>query len=417
MKILKSIAMLLLLVATGCTESYQNEIGTPYRGWIEGEFEIHHIHTGMGEANFIIMPDGTSMLIDAGDLGPNQPEWERPKVYPPIAKCEHHPGKVIANYILQTNPHAKNVDYFLSSHFHDDHLCRAREGARMTEGRNPDYPLSGVAEAGELLRFGKFFDRGYPNYDYPQPINTPVADYFKAFVAYHTREFGAVQEEFKVGQLNQITLNHDPDRYDRLFSIRNIAANGEVWSGNGTETIRYYDLNPENITGKQNENTKSIALRFDYGNFSYFTGGDIARTLLDAEGNAINIEAKAGEACGEVDVCKSNHHAYRDAMTEEFLAAVKADHFVTCAWDIFHTKPEVMERMLSHSEGMIFQQFVWPEFLEQHLGSEWIKRLYTAGGHIVVKAFDRGNQYIIYILDSSNEQMIIKDVFGPYDAD
>lgn len=32
--------------------------------------EIHHIYTGRGECVFCIFPDGTNMLIDAGDIGP-----------------------------------------------------------------------------------------------------------------------------------------------------------------------------------------------------------------------------------------------------------------------------------------------------------------------------------------------------------
>lgn len=415
MKSLKIVLGFVLLCSTVYAGT-KNEVGKPYKGWKQGEFDIHHIHTGMGEANFLIMPDGTSMLIDAGDLGPNKPEWERPKVYPPIAECEHHPGEYIARYILRVNPHKERVDYFLSSHFHDDHLCKVREGLKKTEGRNPDYHLTGVTEVGEYLRFGKFYDRCYPDYDYPLVASNSLIDCYRAFVQYHIREFGATQEAFKVGQLNQIALTHRPKAFANSFAIRNIAANGEVWSGKGSETTRYYDLNPKNITGKQNENTKSIVLRIDYGSFSYYTGGDIVRTLLDEEGNPVNIEVKAGKACGEVDVCKTNHHAYRDSMKEEFLKAVNADHFVSCAWDIWHTQPAIMERMLNHTDGMIFHQFVWSEFLKDYRDAEWMKRLYKDGGHIVVKAFDKGRKYAIYILDSSNEKMIVKAVFGPFDA-
>ncbi|MBQ7341669.1 MAG: hypothetical protein IJW42_00240 [Alistipes sp.] len=415
MKALKIVAGFILLCSTAIAGT-KNEVGKPYKGWKQGEFDIHHIHTGMGEANFLIMPDGTSMLIDAGDLGPNKPEWKRPKVYPPIAECEHHPGKYIARYVLRVNPHHERVDYFLSSHFHDDHLCKVREGLQKSEGRNPDYHLTGVTEVGEYLRFGKFYDRGYPNYNYPLAINSDFVNCYRRFVQYHSREYGATQEEFKVGQLNQIALTHRPKAYAKLFSIRNIAANGEVWSGKGTETTRYYDLNPKNITGKQNENTKSIVLRFDYGDFSYYTGGDIVRTLLDESGSPVNIEVKVGEACGEVDICKTNHHGYRDSMKEEFLNAVNADHYISCAWDIWHTQPAVMERILSHTKGMFFHQFVWSEFLENYHNAEWMKRLYKDGGHIVVKAFDKGRKYMIYILDSSNEEMIVKAIFGPFSA-
>lgn len=405
-----------MLVTASCV-SVKNEVGKPYEGWREGEFDIHHIHTGLGEANFFIMPDGTTMLIDSGDLGPNDPEWESPKVFPPIPECEFHPGKYVARYILRVNPNGENVDYFMSSHFHDDHLCNALSGAEMTQGRNPDYVLSGVAETGEYINFGKFFDRGYPRYDYPVIIDDPHIENYKDFVAFSVKEKGAVQEEFKVGEVNQIALNRNPKKYSSLFSIRNLAANGEVWTGNAVETIRYYDLNSENKDRNQNENTKSIALRFDYGSFSYYSGGDISGGLKNERGEFVNLEVKVGEACGEVDICKTNHHAYKDAMKEGFVKAVNPDHYVSCAWDIWHTQPELMERMLARTDGMIFHQFVWPEFLEEHKSASWYDRLYKEGGHIVVKAYDKGRSYKIYILDSSNEDMIVKDVFGPFSAE
>ena len=414
MKFFRILPLLLLCAVEG--KAFQGEIGKPYKGWKNGEFDIHHIHTGMGEANLFIMPDGTSMLIDAGDMGPNNPAWKMPKVFPPIAECEFHPGKYVARYVLRVNPHGKTVDYFMASHFHDDHICKVREGLEMTQGRNPDYHLTGVTEAGEYLTFGAFFDRGYPDYNYPLPIDNPDMECYRDFISYHKRTYGAVQEEFKVGSLNQIELKHNPKRYRKLFSIRNLAANGVVWNREDDTLTRYYDLNPKNITGKQNENTKSIALRIDYGPFSYYTGGDIVRKLLDAEGNPVNIEEKVGEACGRVDICKTNHHAYKDAMTEGFLKAVKPKHYISCAWDIWHTQPVNMERMLSESDGMIFHQFVWPKFLEKYHDADWYNRLYTKGGHIVVKVFDKGRKYLIYILDSSNEEMIVKEIFGPFNS-
>lgn len=404
-----------LAVLCSCTGN-QNECGKPYKGWKNGEFDIHHIHTGMGEANFFIMPDGTSLLIDSGDMGPNA-QWDIQKVFPPIPDAEYHPGKYVAQYIMRVNPRAEKVDYFLSSHFHDDHLTNATAGAELTEGRNPDYVLSGVAETGEYIRFGRFFDRGYPDYDYPLAVADTHVTNFRNFVSYHCGQYGAVQEEFKVGALNQIAMLYGPAKYDKAFSVRNIARNGEIWTGEGLETVRWYDQNPQNKGPRQNENTKSMVLRFDYGPFSYYTGGDVAGSLRDAEGNAVNIEVKAGEACGEVDVCKTNHHAYKDAMKEDFIKAVNARHYVSCAWDIWHTQPELMDRMLKRPDAMIFHQFVWPDLLKDHVDADWYSRLYTKGGHIVVKAYDKGRQYKIYVLDDTNEDMIVKDVFGPFKAD
>ncbi len=38
--------------------------------WQSGYFDIHHINTGRGNSTFFIFPDGTTMLLDAGDLNP-----------------------------------------------------------------------------------------------------------------------------------------------------------------------------------------------------------------------------------------------------------------------------------------------------------------------------------------------------------
>src|SRR5690554_6729158 len=40
----------------------------PLPAWEKGYLDIHFINTGRGDAAFIVMPDGSSLLVDAGDL-------------------------------------------------------------------------------------------------------------------------------------------------------------------------------------------------------------------------------------------------------------------------------------------------------------------------------------------------------------
>lgn len=40
-------------------------VGQTLPAWTEGCLDIHHINTGRGESAFYILPDGTTMLIDA----------------------------------------------------------------------------------------------------------------------------------------------------------------------------------------------------------------------------------------------------------------------------------------------------------------------------------------------------------------
>ncbi len=45
-----------------------NIIAQKLPDWEEGMMDIHHINTGRGDAAFLILPDGTTFLIDAGDM-------------------------------------------------------------------------------------------------------------------------------------------------------------------------------------------------------------------------------------------------------------------------------------------------------------------------------------------------------------
>lgn len=403
----------LFLLSCGPTD----KVGEPYRGWKSGELDIHHIYTGRGEANLYIFPDATTMLVDAGDHQATVPMTD------PKPDLSRRGGEWVARYIERVNPHGTDVDYFMLSHFHDDHMGAADLDVPVTEGRGEDYKLVGVADVGETIRFGQFFDRGYPNYNYPVEINRDShIDNFLKFTNYHKKQFGATQEQFKVGALNQIAMKYNAKKYSDLFSIRNIAANGEIWSGEGENTIRYYDMNPENTASAGNENTKSMAFRIDYGPFSYFAGGDVTGNLKNAEGEKVNIEAKAGEACGQVDVSKCSHHAYLDSMHPDFLRAVKAKAYIDCVWDQYHTQESIISRVLSQDiykgERMFYTQYIVEKARKEHAGKDWYENgVCPYDGHIVVKAYDKGRKYKIYRLSAEDEQMIVQAIYGPFDAE
>lgn len=393
-----------LLCLTNCISSYEKE----YPGWKSGEMDIHHIHTGRGEANFIIFPDGTSMLIDAGD-------WD-PKDYPKM--CDARPdssrraGEWITRYIKRVNPFDNNVDYLMISHFHNDHTGDCTNPAQTTHNRNPNYVLTGIAEVGENIHFKKVFDRGYPDYNYPVFFDDPDLENYRAFIKYKVSQDKLKQERFNVGECNQIKLLKEPEKYNKLFFIQNLCANGEIWNGNDSTTIRLYDLNPANLTNWQNENTKSIGIRISYGAFDYYTGGDLSGLLLNTDNTTIDIEEKVASICGPVDVCKVNHHGYIDAMTSGFIDNIQAQNYIIPVWDREHIQPSVMRRMLSFGQQKsinIYPTDFPPVLREKYKNQEWIKSVCKNEGHVVVKVYDSGRQYKIYVLSSDNEKMEIKE--------
>lgn len=405
-------------IALILSQSVYSQTEERYKGWKKGELDIHFIYTGRGEATLYIFPDGTSMLVDAGDH-----QASVPMTYPK-PDLSRRGGEWVARYIERVNPAGCEVDYMMLSHFHNDHSGSVTLDAPTTKGRTPDYKLVGIADVGETIKFKNFIDRGFPNYNYPTPINDIHTENYKNFVRWQKQKFGAKQEAFKVGAKNQIKLQKRPAKYAKIFSIQNIAANGEIWNGDEQgSTTRYYDLHPDNTKNSGNENTKSIAFRVDYGPFSYFSGGDISHGVKDADGKNINLEAKAGEACGEVDVCKCNHHAYLDAMHPDFLKHINAQVYINPVWDQYHTQPAIISRMLNQEElsrkpnatpTMFLTQCIVDEARQTHSAEEWMKRIDPYNGHIVVKIYNKGRKYKIYRLSADDEDMKIQAVYGPF---
>ena len=410
---MRNLTLLLSLFLISC--GAKDIVGEPYRGWKSGELDIHHIYTGRGEANLYIFPDATTMLVDAGDHQATVPMTD------PKPDLSRRGGEWVARYIERVNPHGVNVDYFMLSHFHDDHMGSTALDVPLTQGRGEDYKLVGLTDVGETIHFNKFFDRGYPNYNYPVEISNADVDNYLKFIKYHKKQYGAVQEQFKLGALNQIIMKYNAEKYSDLFSIRNLAANGEVWSGEEGKTTRYYDLHPDNTASAGNENTKSLAFRIDYGPFSYFAGGDVTGNLKIANGEKVNIEAKVGEACGVVDVSKCSHHAYLDALHPDFLRNVKAKAYIDSVWDQYHTQESIISRILSQDiyegERMFYSQYIVEKARKEHAGKEWYDNgVCPYDGHIVIKAYDKGRKYKIYRLSAEDEQMIVQAIYGPFDS-
>ena len=388
-----------------------------FPAWQEGEMEIHHIYTGRGESNFMIFPDGTSLLVDVGDWDPS----DYPKMCEPLPDASRRAGSWVARYVNRVNPHQNEVDYLLVSHFHNDHTGDSTLPVPRTEDQDPNYALVGITEAGQSLRFGHVLDRGYPDYQYPLPIQDPDVTNYRAFLQNQQRQYGLQQEPFVVGQENQIALQHDRSKYQSRFSIRNLAANGEVWTGPTGETRCFYDLNEANLDPqRQNENTKSIALRIAYGPFRYYCGGDISGQLLDEKGQLVNVEEQVALACGPVDVCKTNHHAYKDAMTEGFIRHTQARQYVIPVWDYEHIQPAVIQRMVSETpasdDPVVFPTCLPQQLQAQYAAEPWMQSVAPVSGHVVIKVFDEGRKYRIYVLSACDERMQVQRVYGPYES-
>ena len=399
-----------------------HEIGRPYVGWREGELDLHFIETGVAESAFYVLPDGTTALVDAGDRDPTTHQ----NGFPIVPDASRRSGEWVARYIERVCPGLETIDYVVASHFHRDHVGDSTlEVPFKGLGGDGDYKLTGIPEVGERYRFGTAFDRAYPDYDRPIPCVSPVREYrdnLVKFWDYAEEKLGLKREKFEVGALDQLKLVHAPEKYD--FHIRNICANGVIWNPGEGRAIDYFERYPLTRELNNSENTRenmlSIAFVAQYGAFRFYTGGDVMGVATRDDGTTFELEPLVGQAAGPVDVCKANHHSYKNAMKPGFVNAVAPRVFVVCAWNADHFQDVTATTMCDDSDSgypgprVICPTRVCQERLAQTPGRPWRRQLVETGGHIVVKAYDGGSTYKVYYLTSQDESMTVKLVLGPF---
>ena len=117
------------------------EVGQVLPAWSEGEIDIHFINTARGECCFYILPDGTRLLVDAGDLG-DASRWTHKEIMPAVPSAEKRPAEWIARYIEHfSKPIGKELylDYAMITHFDTDHYGRLDHLAIEVEGKPYKY--------------------------------------------------------------------------------------------------------------------------------------------------------------------------------------------------------------------------------------------------------------------------------------
>ena len=365
----------------------------PLPPWTPGTLDIHTINTGRGDSTLLILPDGTSLMIDAGDGGSSGPP--RGTVAKPNAS--RPAGEWLARYARHMLRHDAQpaLDYFLLTHFHSDHM-------------------NGIPDLARHIPIRRILDRGWPSYDWPRPITEAG---FAAYRNFINESAGIPKQRFAAGPNDQFTLLRDRARFPN-FEIRNVAVNGEVWTGVATNTVKTYppleSLKPDEYP---RENPLSCALRVSYGPFDYFNGGDLSGDEVGAEPWR-DMETPVAKAIGPTDVIKLNHHGNQDSTTAFFLRTVRPRVFLIPVWSSDHPGQTVLTRLYSERiypgprDGFAINMLE----ANKHVIGPLLSRLKSDQGHIVVRVAPGGASYRIYILDDSAETYAVKAEFGPYES-
>lgn len=370
--------------------------GARLSAWTPGCLDIHHIATGRGSATLVIMPDSTSMLIDAGATSNGLDVSAAPK-----PDATRRPGEWIARYAqrhLQATGR-QQLDYLLVTHLHPDHTGDV--GDTSPPSAQGPYRLSGVTDVAEMLPVGLLVDRGYPSYDFPVKPAGRYAENYYAFVQSRVQR-GLGVARIRAGRADQLTMRSGA----APFSIRTVAANGNVWTGSGDGTRSLFPpLATLARADYPDENVCSIALKISLGKFSYFTGGDLTSYTYDGDQPWRDVLGAAATVAGPVNVATADHHGMFDGLSANVVRSLRPRAWVIPGWHLAHPDMLQMERMLSQRLYPGPRDIYATSLMAaNHLANGRLTRqLRSRDGHVVVRVAPDGATYTVYVTDNGDE--------------
>ncbi|MGC1302860.1 MAG: MBL fold metallo-hydrolase [Caulobacteraceae bacterium] len=391
--------------------------------WSNGYLDIHHISTGRGNAAYIVMPDGTSMLIDAGEADQEFIKAVAPlKAFPARPNADHSAGYWIADYIREFAPRDRPValDYALITHFHTDHIGTLLASSPMSP--TGAYQEVGITEVADLIPIKTLVDRAAPDYKVPVDLrmcresnNEKSLQNYLKMVAYRERQ-GQPVVGLHAGRLDQIRLEQ-PQKFPD-FHIRNIASSGVIWTGRGEEVQQYIPIDAVKDC-HFDENPFSNVIKISYGKFDYYSGGDIPGVPDYTQPFWRDVETPVAAVVGPVDAMTLDHHGNRDTVNGAILRALRPRVIVQQNWLSAQPGEEVVVRMASHEfypgPRDVFSTGMSPE-TRAAIGPlmDQIYRSYE--GHVVIRVAPGGASYEVFILDDTNDRREVLKRFGPYPA-
>jgi len=418
----KTLVLLLsaLIALSGCQRG--PAVGKTLDAWTEGALEIHSINTGRGESFFYILPDGTTLLIDASGANPldDEEEGKGNRFSPARPSEEISAGTVVADYIRHFLPAVSEgaLDYSLITHYHGDHMGVVLEG--MPTHEEGGFVVSGITEVGSQIPIRTAMDRGDlmdpPSKNSFAPGTQRRYRNYLRFLDWSAGKNGTVREIAKPGALDQIALRHKPMAD---FHCRILAAGGRVWDG-ADSTVTRLPSNEELIAlgggaDAAPENILSVALHMKYGDFDWYTGGDCqyrGRSTHDYN----DIEEPISKVMGHVEGMKADHHATNGTNCPELLAALTPDFAIAGTWKDIHPNPGTVKRFFKANPDIKFITTNFTEGTRELLTADGVdpETFLAKQGHVVVRVAPGGASYTIFILDDRDEKYRVAAIHGPY---
>ncbi len=364
--------------------------------WEEGMLDIHHISTGRGDCAFLIFPDSTTLLIDAGELSEASPRVHSDRNALLRPDNTQTAPEWIIRYIRTFHPGKEkaSLDYAFITHYHGDHF-----GAidHLIKDSGKGYLLTGITAVGHHIPIKKIIAHGLEDERAKELVkNSELLQNYLKFVEYQSSKFGTQHIEFQVGSNRQISLLKNSGRYPE-FEVRNLFGSGKIW--NGYSDDQYFISFPEAADIRFNDSSNGI--RISYGKFDYYTGGDITGVDNDSFFPFSSMDAQTAPIIGPVDIATLNHHGNRDSQSPYYIRTIRPQVWVLQNWSSDHPGEDVLRRLISESlypgERDIYASVILDPS-RSVLGNN-IGRITQETGHIVIRVYPGGENFSVFVLD------------------
>jgi competence protein ComEC len=270
--------LIILLLFSSCTSLHQRGFPPEWKqlptvpdltspptetSTLSKSLKITVLNVGQGDSTLIVTPNGKTLLIDAGPNGKGR--------------------EVILPY-LQAHQ-ITSLDAIIASHYHADHIGGIDEVIAGNDGE--------LGTQDDLIPKIASYDRGGAPFE-----NTPFyPEYLNAIQDHHL--------SLTTGDLIPI----DPD-----VTIRCVAIGATVLNDPSTDLSQ---------GGSELENSVSISLLIEYGNFRYLTSGDITGGGSPGGFQTLDVESPLAALVGEVTAVHVNHHGSLTSSNETFVNTLK----------------------------------------------------------------------------------------------
>ena len=387
--------MFMLLPGLFCScsnRAYKAVTGKPLPAWEEGYLDIHSINSGRGECTFYILPDGTTMLVDAGEFHTSGAKYPMVEQKPDTLT---RPYKVYSTYIQNVLPCSDSIHYALATHYHMDHIGRMESDYAVSDS---GYVLTGMMALYDEIPYRTLVDRSWPEYE-----DRKEQKNWERFARSMSERDGMKVEKFDLGSDSQFVLVNHPEKYPD-FKILNYHVNGLVW--NNGEVMDCWKGKPAK------ENGASAGFLLSYGKFDWFTGGDA--------GNNGKVEKPTARAIGrQIEAMKGHHHMSWHTMSAQMLEILRPQVVVNQSFYAHQPWPETMKDVLSVGmpEGQTRDVFLTNLHDSTYVKEpETLAKVKAYRGHVVIRVLPGGDSFYVYMLNDNDLKFNVKAVYGPYEC-